>query len=105
MQIPRTDQPDEMVFIMYHQVNELLFKMVLWEIDQVAKTDEVSAEKFAMHLMRISRYFDMLSNSFTVMADGMERDQYLKFRNHFNSCKWFSKRTIQKDRICINRTH
>ena len=56
LQIPRTDQPDEMVFIMYHQVNELLFKMVLWEIDQVAKTDEVSAEKFAMHLMRISRY-------------------------------------------------
>ena len=63
LQIPRTDQPDEMVFIMYHQVNELLFKMVLWEIDQVAKTDEVSAEKFAMHLMRISRYFDMQSNS------------------------------------------
>ena len=24
LQIPRTDQPDEMVFIMYHQVNELL---------------------------------------------------------------------------------
>jgi len=37
LQIPRTDQPDEMVFIMYHQVNELLFKMILWEIDQVAK--------------------------------------------------------------------
>ena len=35
LQIQRTDQPDEMVFIMYHQVNELLFKMILWEIDQV----------------------------------------------------------------------
>ena len=55
LQIPRTDQPDEMVFIMYHQVNELVFKMILWEIDQVAKTDEVSAEKFAMHLMRRQR--------------------------------------------------
>ena len=42
MQTPRTNQPDEMVFIMYHQVNELLFKMVLWEIDQVAKTNEIS---------------------------------------------------------------
>ena len=37
LQTPRTTQPDEMVFIMYHQVNELLFKMILWEIDQVAK--------------------------------------------------------------------
>ena len=35
LQIQRTTLPDEMVFIMYHQVNELLFKMILWEIDQV----------------------------------------------------------------------
>ena len=34
LQIQRTTLPDEMVFIMYHQVNELLFKMILWEIDQ-----------------------------------------------------------------------
>ena len=96
LQIPRTDQPDEMVFIMYHQVNELLFKMILWEIDQVAKTDEVSAEKFAMHLMRVSRYFDMLSNSFTVMADGMEREQYLKFRNTLTPASGFQSAQYRK---------
>jgi tryptophan 2,3-dioxygenase len=96
LQIPRTDQPDEMVFIMYHQVNELLFKMILWEIDQVAKTDEVSAEKFTMHLMRISRYFDMLSNSFTVMADGMEREQYLKFRNTLTPASGFQSAQYRK---------
>ena len=96
LQIPRTDQPDEMVFIMYHQVNELLFKMILWEIDQVAKTDEISAEKFAMHLMRISRYFDMLSNSFTVMADGMEREQYLKFRNTLTPASGFQSAQYRK---------
>jgi|TARA_B110000285_G_scaffold118089_1_gene133828 tryptophan 2,3-dioxygenase len=96
LQIPRTDQPDEMVFIMYHQVNELLFKMILWEIDQVAKTEEVSAEKFSMHLMRISRYFDMLSNSFKVMADGMEREQYLKFRNTLTPASGFQSAQYRK---------
>ena len=96
LQIPRTDQPDEMVFIMYHQVNELLFKMVLWEIDQVAQSDKISAEKFSMHLMRISRYFDMLSNSFTVMADGMERDQYLKFRNTLTPASGFQSAQYRK---------
>ncbi len=35
LQQQRTQYPDEMVFIMYHQVNELLFKMMLWEIEQV----------------------------------------------------------------------
>jgi tryptophan 2,3-dioxygenase len=31
--------------------------------------------------MRISRYFDMLTTSFSIMEDGMEVDQYMKFRN------------------------
>jgi len=96
LQIPRTDQPDEMVFIMYHQVNELLFKMILWEIEQVAKTTEVSAEKFTMHLMRISRYFDMLCSSFTVMADGMEREQYMKFRSTLTPASGFQSAQYRK---------
>ena len=35
LQTQRTILPDEMVFIMYHQVNELLFKMILWEMKQI----------------------------------------------------------------------
>lgn len=96
LQIPRTTQPDEMVFIMYHQVNELLFKMILWEIDQVAKATDVSADKFAMHLNRISRYFDMLCSSFDVMADGMEKEQYLKFRNTLTPASGFQSAQYRK---------
>jgi tryptophan 2,3-dioxygenase len=80
LQIQRTELPDEMVFIMYHQVNELLFKMILWEIEQIAECDEICASFFSEKLMRISRYFDMLTSSFTIMQDGMDREQYLKFR-------------------------
>ena len=81
LQTQRTTLPDEMVFIMYHQVNELLFKMILLEIKQVAKSDSLDVEVFTKHLMRISRYFDMLSSSFDIMGDGMDKDQYMKFRN------------------------
>jgi tryptophan 2,3-dioxygenase len=31
--------------------------------------------------MRISRYFDMLTTSFSIMENGMEVEQYMKFRN------------------------
>jgi len=96
LQNPRTTQPDEMVFIMYHQVNELLFKMVLWEIDQVAKSDEISADKFTMHLQRISRYFDMLCSSFSVMAEGMEPAQYLKFRTTLTPASGFQSAQYRK---------
>ena len=96
LQIPRTTQPDEMVFIMYHQVNELLFKMILWEIDQVAKSTEISAENFSKHLMRISRYFDVLCSSFNVMAEGMDVEQYLKFRNTLTPASGFQSAQYRK---------
>ncbi len=96
LQTPRTNQPDEMVFIMYHQVNELLFKMILWEIDQVAKSIEITADKFSMHLNRISRYFEMLCSSFSVMADGMEPEQYMKFRNTLTPASGFQSAQYRK---------
>lgn len=43
LQVQRTTLPDEMVFIMYHQINELLFKMILWEIDQVSNSSKIEA--------------------------------------------------------------
>lgn len=88
LQIKRTNLPDEMVFIMYHQINELLFKMVLWEIGQV-QVPGLTTAKFAMHLDRISRYFDMLSQSFSIMGDGMEKEQYMKFRDTLTPASGF----------------
>ena len=96
LQTPRTTQPDEMVFIMYHQANELFFKMILWEIDQVAKSTQITADKFTMHLDRISRYFDTLCSSFSVMAEGMEKEQYLKFRKTLTPASGFQSAQYRK---------
>lgn len=89
LQIQRTTLPDEMVFIMYHQINELLFKMILWEIEQVADKEELTPGFFAERLDRISRYFDMLSSSFEIMGDGMEVSQYMKFRDTLTPASGF----------------
>lgn len=80
LQIQRTTLPDEMVFICYHQINELIFKMILWEIDQVAQKEDLNVKFFEDKLMRISRYFDMLTTSFDIMREGMAIEQYMKFR-------------------------
>lgn len=89
LQTQRTQLPDEMVFIMYHQINELLFKMILWEMRQISFTENIEPKKFEMHLMRISRYFDMLSNSFDIMGEGMEIAQYMKFRDTLTPASGF----------------
>ncbi|WP_431156849.1 tryptophan 2,3-dioxygenase family protein [Winogradskyella poriferorum] len=80
LQIQRTTLPDEMVFIAYHQINELIFKMILWEISQVAEKKDLDVTFFESKIMRVSRYFDMLTTSFNIMREGMEVEQYMKFR-------------------------
>lgn len=89
LQVQRTTLPDELVFIMYHQVNELLFKMILWEMNQLCHSDKPDPNFFTDKLMRISRYFDMLTTSFDIMGDGMSIDQYMKFRNTLTPASGF----------------
>lgn len=99
LQTQRTTLPDEMVFIMYHQINELLFKMILWEIDQISHSENISTVKFSMHLGRVSRYFDMLSSSFTIMRDGMEVEQYMKYRDTLTPASGFQSLQYRKIEI------
>lgn len=99
LQTQRTQLPDEMVFIMYHQINELVFKMILWEMQQISHTENIEPEKFVMHLMRISRYFDMLSNSFDIMGEGMEVEQYMKFRDTLTPASGFQSAQYRKIEI------
>ena len=89
IQTQRTTLPDEMVFIMYHQVNELIFKMILWEMKQISYCENIDTVFFTERLMRISRYFDMLTTSFSIMEDGMDVDQYMKFRNTLTPASGF----------------
>ncbi|MFD0701387.1 tryptophan 2,3-dioxygenase family protein [Myroides pelagicus] len=89
LQTQRTVVKDEMVFILYHQVNELLFKMILWEIDQIGEQEQITAAFFTGRLQRITRYFDMLTSSFDIMGDGMEREQYMQFRTTLTPASGF----------------
>jgi tryptophan 2,3-dioxygenase len=89
LQIQRTTLPDEMVFIGYHQINELIFKMILWEIQQVAEKEDLNTVFFENKLMRVSRYFDMLSTSFNIMREGMDVAQYNKFRHTLTPASGF----------------
>ncbi|RFZ81822.1 tryptophan 2,3-dioxygenase [Mucilaginibacter terrenus] len=80
LQSPKTPFPDEEIFIMYHQITELYFKLSLHECRQIAAAAPLTAEFFTARLKRINRYFEALTNSFEIMVDGMEKEQFLQFR-------------------------
>lgn len=94
LQTPRTDFPDEQIFIIYHQITELYFKLSLHELDQIANNgmdiqsnghnngwkDKIDPVFFIERITRINRYFEALTKSFEIMVDGMEKEQFLRFR-------------------------
>ncbi len=80
LQNPKTHFPDENVFITYHQITELYFKLILTEIEQIAHNEDIGEVYFIARLDRIIRYFRQLENSFDIMVEGMEKEQFLKFR-------------------------
>jgi tryptophan 2,3-dioxygenase len=83
LQKPKTAFPDEQIFIMYHQITELYFKLCLLEYDQIAQRGIVgtlTGEFFKTRVLRIANYFDALITSFRIMRDGMEREQFLQYR-------------------------
>lgn len=81
LQSPRTSFPDEKIFILYHQITELYFKLILTEQNQILEDyGKTNSEQFLKRLTRINRYFDHLINSFDIMIDGMDKEQFLSFR-------------------------
>lgn len=80
LQSPKTPFPDEEIFIMYHQITELYFKLALHECKQIAEHPALTAEFFTERVKRINAYFNALTTSFEVMVNGMEKEQFLKFR-------------------------
>lgn len=109
LQNPKTQFPDEKVFIGYHQITELYFNLILWEIEQIATKENIDEKFFGARLTRIVRYFELLESSFIVMVDGMEKDQFLKFRMSLLPASGFQSAQYRLIEICstdiINLVH
>ena len=80
LQNPKTQFKDEKVFIIYHQITELYFNLILWEIEQISLNENLTLDFFVTRMKRVINYFRQLENSFSVMIEGMEKEQFLKFR-------------------------
>ncbi len=80
LQQPKTRLPDEQVFIIYHQITELYFKLCLHEIRQLTDAEAWSRDLLLKHVRRLNRYIKALVHSFDIMVDGMDKEQFMKFR-------------------------
>ena len=79
LQTPRTPLPDEQIFILYHQITELYFKLSLLALQPVTEAPP-SADLLKRQLQRLNQYFEQLVHSFDIMVNGMDKEEFLKFR-------------------------
>lgn len=80
LQKPRTNFADETVFIMYHQVTELVLKLMIHELKQITHPDMKDPSEISLKMGRLMRYTDLLINSFSIMNQGMKYEDYNQFR-------------------------
>lgn len=80
LQQPKTSFKDEKIFIIYHQITELYFKLIISEMEQIAEKQDLTEDFFKSRIDRVLMYLDHLISSFAMMWKGMEREQFLKFR-------------------------
>ncbi len=114
LQKPKTDFPDEMIFVIYHQVTELYFRLALHELEQIAHNgrnvlpngqnlgwnERMETEYLKTRLKRINNYFEALTKSFSIMEQGMEKEQFLRFRMALLPASGFQSAQYRKIEIC-----
>lgn len=110
LQTPSTNFPDELIFIVYHQITELYFKLVLHEIEQLTSTENnMSADTFLEKIERMNRYFEHLAYTYEMMVEGMDVEQFRKFRMALLPASGFQSAQIRFIEICatdfINLVH
>lgn len=105
IQRPKTEFPDETIFILYHQITELVFKMILHEVTQVNSSFSISNDLLLVKVKRLNKYTRLLINSFDMLQEGLDHEQYKRFRNAlvpasgFQSLQ-FRQIEIQCTRLC-----
>ena len=102
LQNPRTSFPDEEIFIIYHQITELYFKLCLNEFEQLTKSSKPEPDFFLVRLSRINNYFENLVRSFEIMVSGMEPQQFLKFRMSLLPASGFQSAQYRMIEICAS---
>jgi len=80
IQQPKTNFPDEYIFVVYHQIAELYFNLILFDIKQLSK-EPFFQQNFENKLQRISNYIQQILNSFEAVIGSITKEQFFQFRN------------------------
>lgn len=100
LQHPRTSIPDEKVFIIYHQITELYFRLILDAIERICLAEQCTPDLFRIQLERMNDYMRNLVHSYEIMIKGMDKEEFLRFRMALLPASGFQSAQFRKIEIC-----
>ena len=102
-QRPRSDEHDEILFIVVHQVYELWFKQLLHELAEVQRTLEGGDTDTSLHLLnRILKILKTLVAQIDVL-ETMTPLQFLSFRDRLESASGFQSAQFREVEAVLGR--
>ena len=105
LQQPRTAFPDEEIFIVYHQITELYFKLIIKAIQQAIQGYQ-DLVLFERQIARCNQYMDALILSFQIMRDGMDKEEFRQFRMALLPASGFQSFQYRKiELLCTQAIH
>src|SRR5579883_3305378 len=92
LQKPLTDFHDELTFLIYHQQTELWFRLTLHEMEAGIESllaPKANVARALESATRANRVMKFLTQSFDVLIDGLNTEEFLIFRKAFGSSSGF----------------
>jgi tryptophan 2,3-dioxygenase len=92
LQHPLTDYHDELTFLIYHQQTELWFRLTLHEMEKGIQSlleTQANITRALEAASRTNRIMGFLTDSFSVLIDGLSSEEFLEFRKAFGSASGF----------------
>ena len=101
LQRPRSEEHDEILFIVIHQVYELWFRQILWELDHVVELLDADASVRAQHsLARVLRILKVLVGQLDVL-ETMTPLEFLSFRDRLDSASGFQSLQFREIEVLV----
>lgn len=101
LQKPKTQYPDEIVFITYHQICELYFKLIIQEIALI-QDNAIEVANWLKRIDRINNYLSILINSFSVLSPkGLDSEEFNEFRKDLLPASGFQTSQFRKIEIML----
>jgi tryptophan 2,3-dioxygenase len=80
LQTTKTNYPDEKLFLIYHQIVELYFKLIIHELNNLVDTPFPCLDSWYKHIGRACQNLQIVLSSFDTISDQLEMSEFSEFR-------------------------